>query len=268
MVRLCGAVSTNLTFQGSGASGAPIVVDGTGASYSGTFSNGSGRSWWQVQNVRWADGYGSTLMTIIGGSNGVFTGNYADNVSDGGVFLAQYNGATLPDRIVISNNFIRTTASDLGNTQLDIIATEGSTRVTIEGNHLEMRAGGSGSNAHNDVIQTWEKGGTSAGGPADWTVRYNRIVMNSAVANDRSWMMLESLSGTINIVGNEFIGLKGAEEANGISAQRQPVGCGVQHLRQHLRVQGELRRTTCSTCRARAWPTCATTSSTPSTRRR
>lgn len=217
MVRLCGAVSTNLTFQSSGASGAPIVVDGTGASYSGTFSNGSGRSWWQVQNVRWADGYGSTLMMITGGSNGVFTGNHADNVS-GGVFLAQYNGATLPDRIVISNNFIRTTASDLGNTQHDIIATEGSTRVTIEGNHLEMRAGGSGSNAHNDVIQTWEKGGTSAGGPADWTVRHNRIVMNSAVANDRSWMMLESLSGTINIVGNEFIGLRGAGEANGISA--------------------------------------------------
>ena len=143
MVRLCGAVSTNLTFQGSGASGAPIVVDGTGASYSGTFSNGSGRSWWRVQNVRWADGYGSTLMMIRGGSNGVFTGNYADNVS-GGVFLAQYNG-TLSDSIIISNNFIRTTAANLGDSQHDMISTEGSTRVTIEGNHLEMRVVGSGS---------------------------------------------------------------------------------------------------------------------------
>jgi len=219
MVRLCGTVSTNLTFQGSGTSGAYVMVDGTGAKYSGTFSNGAARSWWQVRNVTWTDGHGSELMTISGGSNGVFTGNYADNISGGNaVFLSQYNGASPPDSIAISNNFIRTTAADLGNSQHDIIVTEGSTRVTVEGNYLEMRAGGSGSYAHNDVIQTWEKGGTSGGPPANWTVRYNRIVMNSSATNDRSWMMLEGLSGSINIVGNEFIGLQGADAANGISA--------------------------------------------------
>ena len=216
MVRLCGTVSTNLTFQGSGTAGAYIVIDGTGAKYSGTFSNGAARSWWQVRNVTWTDG-SSGLMTINGGSNGVFTGNYADNVTDG-VFLAQYNGVNRPDNITISNNFIRTTAADIGNSQLDMIYTEGSTNVVVEGNYLEMRAGGTGSYAHDDVIQTWEKGGTSGGPPANWTVRHNRIVMNSNATNDRSWMMMESLSGTVNIVGNEFIGLKGAGEANGISA--------------------------------------------------
>jgi len=218
-VALCGTVSTNLTFQGSGTSGAYITVDGTGAKYSGTFSNGAGRSWWQVRNVTWTDGRGSALMTVSGGSNGVFSGNYADNVSGGNaVFLAQYNGSARPDNITISNNFIRTTASDLGNSQHDLIVTEGSTRVTVEGNYLEMRAGGTGSYAHNDVIQTWEKGGTSGGPPANWTVRHNRIVMNSSATNDRSWMMLESLSGTVSIYGNVFIGLRGADGANGISA--------------------------------------------------
>src|SRR5580693_404632 len=30
-VHLCGTISTNLTFQGNGASGNPVVIDGTGA---------------------------------------------------------------------------------------------------------------------------------------------------------------------------------------------------------------------------------------------
>ena len=139
------------------------MVDGTGASYSGTFSNGSGRSWWQVQNVRWADGYGSTLMMIRGGSNGVFTGNYADNVA-GGVFLAQYNGATLPDRIVISNNYIRTTAADLGDSSARHHRHRGQHARDHRGQSLGDARRWLGLECAQRRDPTWEKGGTSAGG--------------------------------------------------------------------------------------------------------
>jgi hypothetical protein len=208
-------VSTDLTFQGSGASGTPVTVDGSGATYAGEFETAN-KSWWRVQNVTWSTSYTGSLITITGGSNGVFTGNYADNIQ-GGVFIAQYNGTVLPSNITISNNFLRQTTADLGNSQHDIIVTEGSTNVVVEGNYLEMRAAGTGSSAHNDAIQTWQKGGTSGGPPSNWTIRYNKIVMNSTVANDRSWLMLEGLTGTNNIYSNVFLGLNGAGEANGIS---------------------------------------------------
>lgn len=214
---LCGTVSTNLTFQGSGTSGNYVTIDGSGAKYSGSITN-AGKSWWQVRNVTWADGNSSELMLIRGGSNGVFSGNYADNTSGGNALFLAQNGTERPSNITITGNFIRTTAADMGNSQHDMIATEGSTSVIIEKNHLELRVGGSGSYAHDDVIQTFQKGGTNGGPPANWTVRFNRIVMNSNATNDRSWMMLEAMSGTNNIYGNEFIGLKGAEGANGISA--------------------------------------------------
>ncbi|MES2990223.1 MAG: hypothetical protein V4844_02290 [Pseudomonadota bacterium] len=214
-VRLCGSISTNLTFQGSGASGSPVVLNGSGATYSGEV-NTANKSWWNVQNITWVDGYAGTLVTIVGGSNGVVANNYADNIR-GAFFLAQYNGAVLPSNITIANNFLRQTTADLGNTQNDLIVTEGSTNVVVEGNYLEMRAGGSGSYAHNDAIQTYQKGGASGGPPGDWTIRYNKIVMNSNATNDRSWMMLEGLRGTINIYSNVFLGLNGGSAANGIA---------------------------------------------------
>jgi hypothetical protein len=166
----------------------------------------------------------------MGGSNGVFTGNYADNTNNtrGGaaIFIGQYNGTNRPDAITISNNYIRTTTVDLGSTvQTDIIETEGSTNVVIEGNYLEMRTGGSGGGSqHNDCIQTWEKGGSSGGPPGNWTIRYNKIVMNSPAANDRSWLMLENLTGVNNIHGNVFLGLQGASAANGLAADSNDSG--------------------------------------------
>ncbi len=215
-VHLCGTVSSGLTFQGSGASGAPVTLDGAGATYSGEV-NTANRSWWRVQNVTWSTAYTGSLVTVMGGSNGVINGNTADNIQHG-IFLAQYNGSVLPSNITVSNNWLRQTAADLGNTQHDVITTEGSSNVVIEGNYIEMRTGGAGNEAHNDAIQTYEKGGSTGGPPSDWTIRYNQIVMNSAATNDRSWMMLESLKGTINIHDNLLLGLNGASSANGISS--------------------------------------------------
>ena len=214
---LCGTITTGLTFQGSGSSGKYVAIDGTGATVSATISVPN-QSWWKVQNVTWSTGFNDVLVSMTGGSNGVVSGNHADGVSgDPAVWLGQYNGQVLPSNITISNNYIRTTASELGDVQLDMIKTEGSRDVTIEGNYLEMRAGGAGGNAHDDVLQTYEKGGASGGAPGNWTVRYNRIVMNSAAPNDRSWGMLEGLTGTNQIYGNVFLGLSGAGEANGIA---------------------------------------------------
>jgi len=215
-VRLCGTITTGLTFQGNGSSSAPITLDGTGATMNAAMSSGNNHSWWRIQNVTWSTSFTGYVMTITGGSNGVFANNTADNIQHG-VFLAQYNGQVLPSNISISNNYLRQTAADLGNTQHDIITTEGSTDVVIEGNYLEMRTGGAGNEAHNDAIQTYQKGGMSGGAPANWTIRYNQIVMNSVATNDRSWMMLENLKGTINIYGNLLLGLQGASNANGIA---------------------------------------------------
>jgi hypothetical protein len=215
VVHLCGAVSTDLKFQKSGASASYITVDGTGATYNGSFNTNS-VSWWKVENVTFTGG--KDMISIVGGANGVFNKNYGDNLT-GGVFLMQGDGVNRPDNMLISNNYMRTTTADLGSEgQVDLVITEGSTNVIVEGNYLEMRTGGSGGGSqHDDCIQTWQKGSTNGGPPKNWTIRYNKLVMNSAAASDRSWMMLESLDGTVNIYGNVFLGLQGAENANGIA---------------------------------------------------
>ena len=215
-IQLCGTITSSMTFQGSGSSGNYITVDGGNATMAAGFAVPN-RSWWKIQNVVFADGRKSALIEISGGSNGVFTGNYADDVvGDPSVWLGQYNGTVLPSNITISNNFIRTTAANIGNIQLDIVKTEGSRDILVEGNYLEMRAGGSGSSAHDDAIQTYEKGGTSGGPPSSWTIRYNKIVMNSSASADRSWTMLENLTGTNYIYRNVFLGIQGAGGANGL----------------------------------------------------
>ncbi|MGZ3747470.1 MAG: hypothetical protein ACXWRE_08835, partial [Pseudobdellovibrionaceae bacterium] len=174
-----------------------------------------------VQNVTYVDGNGGkSPMAIYGGSNGIFTKNYADNFQGGdGIWIGQGNIAS-PSNITISNNFLRTTTEDLGlYGQLDIISTEGSSYVTIENNYLEHRAGGNGGGSqHDDIIQTFESGSSgSHGPPSNWTIRYNKIVMNSPSSNDRSFTMIEALIGTNYIYGNVFLGLQGAGDANGIS---------------------------------------------------
>ena len=161
-VFLCGTVSTGLTLQNSGSSGSYVTVDGTGATLGIGFEfDTNNRSWWRIQNVTWQAGTTNSLISIWGGSNGIFTNAHADDVAGApAVWLGQAgSGTTLPNNITVSDSYIRTGSADYGNSQHDIIMTEGSTNVVIEGNYLEMRAGGTGSDAHNDVIQTFEKGG-------------------------------------------------------------------------------------------------------------
>lgn len=213
-VYLCGTITANLTFQGSGSMNDYVTLDGAGATFSG-YVREDNRSWWKIQNITWVDGSSSGVM-IYGGSNGIVDGIHLDDYrGDPAIWLAQ--GTARPNNITIRNSYIRTTAADLGNTQHDIIKTEGSTNVVLEGNHLEMRVGGAGTAAHNDCIQTYEKGGTSYGPPENWTIRYNRIVMNSAASADRSWTMIQALRGTNYIYNNVFLGIQGAGGGNGLS---------------------------------------------------
>jgi hypothetical protein len=217
-VFLVGVILTDLTFQGSGTANGFITVDGTRGSMAATF-NVVHRSWWKVQNVTWSGP--NALISILGGAHGVFTGNTTDSVSqDPAVFLGQYADAELPDAITISNNVLRSTAADLGNAPLDLIKTDGSTNVVVEGNVLELRAGGAGGLAHDDCLETSAKAGASGGPPANWTVRFNRFVMNSAATADRSWMLLQDLAGTNRIYGNVFVGVRGAEAAQGLDVHR------------------------------------------------
>src|SRR3989344_4604412 len=62
VVHLCGTITTYLTFQGSGASGSPVVVDGTGATMSGVGFTVS-KNYLTLQNIRFPNGAG----VFIGG---------------------------------------------------------------------------------------------------------------------------------------------------------------------------------------------------------
>jgi hypothetical protein len=94
--------------------------------------------------------------------------------------------------------------------------------VTIEGNMLIQRSpGDNASGQHNDVIQSFHGGGSGAGNPSGWIMRYNWIELNmgSFRTGDNSWNMLEDFDdGTAGfackIYGNVFIGDGTANSGN------------------------------------------------------
>ena len=181
VVHLCGNITSGLTFQGDGTSGNPVIVDGTGATAGSGWT--VGRNYIVIQNVAWPNG--------------------------GGVFIG---GGSMPHDITIRNNSFRNEAS---NSDGDIIGTEGSYNVIIEGNYMENRA--TNNDNHDDLIQTWAAGGNASRAPHDWTIRYNYFVMNTTSENNKSYHMLEGLTGAVNIYGNVYVGLRGAGGANGVN---------------------------------------------------
>jgi hypothetical protein len=218
VVRLCGTITSDLIFQASGSAADPIVLDGTGATLGAHLIIGA-LSYWTVQNVTWSTSFptdGSVPLDIKGGSFATINGNTLDVYSPSPtIFLQQTDNATaLAHDIVISNNFLRTSATNT-DAQTDLLDTEGSYNITVEGNYFEMR---SQNNAqHDDCLQTWQKGGASAGPPYNWTIRYNEFVMNTTSTNNKSWHMIEEMgAGYVNIYGNVYVGLQGASAANGI----------------------------------------------------
>ena len=219
-VRLCGTITSHLTFQGDGTSGNYITVDGKGATMNANFAAGANKSYGTIQNVTWINDFGGEPFTCTSCDNFIFRNNRADNWHGGNFVLIAEDGANQqPHHITIANNYLRTSTGNYGDVQKDIIKCASCIDTIIEGNHLEMRIVGASpyAHAHNDVIQSFRKGGSSLGPPRDLTVRYNKIVMNVVTTENahRSWCILENLGGTNYFYGNLFLGIRGADGANG-----------------------------------------------------
>lgn len=117
--------------------------------------------------------------------------------------------------LTFQNNFFQTSITT--NTQTDVINWGDAYNVTIQGNVLINQAPNnqalpSNNPRHNDVIQTFEKGGGSAGHPYNWVIRYNWICNNSQPGSDGSgsFMMMENMANNGStaacyIYGNVFI---------------------------------------------------------------
>jgi hypothetical protein len=126
-------------------------------------------------------------------SNLVVENNYMDNVRNfcGG-------DQTLTHDIVIRNNYARTSLNITDQT--DIVSFGDAYNVTIEGNKFIQRTEGNTVARHNDVIQCYQKGGSNAGSPYGWIIRYNWFELSVATGSgDTSWFMLESMSNVSGI---------------------------------------------------------------------
>ena len=189
VVHLCGTITTDFTSQGSGASGNPVVVDGTGATMSGVGFTVT-KNYLTLQNIRFPNG--------------------------AGVFIG---GGSMPHDIIIRNNYFKNQCTSARG---DVIGTEGSYNVLIEGNYMENCA--TNDVNHDDLIQTWAAGGNSALAPHDWTIRYNYFVMNTPSEFNKSFHMLEGLTGPVNIYGNVYDGRRGGGSANGVNMNSNQSG--------------------------------------------
>jgi hypothetical protein len=121
--------------------------------------------------------------------------------------------------VTLRNNYAR---SSLNTTdQTDVISIGDAKGVTIEGNKLVNRAESNWNMRHNDVIQCYQKGGSSPGNPSNWIIRYNWIELAVATGSgDDSFLMFEAMGGnpTLQCYGNVFYGSdQGGVGNNGIA---------------------------------------------------
>lgn len=239
IVYICGTITTNLTFQGSGASGGskvcgyaatactPVILDGSqpGALMESLLN--IGQSYILVQNLTWQTGWS-------GGSNAVITTSRSSqgyitiqNCHIDVMNMAQYiflGGGT--HDVAILNNFMRlgtgtgTYPNYTGGSgfQSDGLDTEGAYNVLVQGNYMEMNIGSgdqSCSGCHDDISQVW----ASEGSTYNWIYRYNYFYQNSnpAKTNNLSMMMMESIgTGNWDVYANVFHCAQGGSSGNGI----------------------------------------------------
>jgi hypothetical protein len=222
-VHLCGAIATNLTFQASGSSGSPVVLDGTGATLAGYIDVGT--QYWTIQNVTYDKTWGTgsptqaALQVLGGGAFGTVKNNTMDIAGSAQVvFLAHVS-----HDIDIVDNFMRITAPKGTGYDTDILDSEGSYNVLVEGNYLELAVTGDEAcgDCHDDVTQVWAASGDSSNSPYNWTYRYNYFVDNSpGHVNNLSQMMMEAIGvgtpGYWNVYDNVFLCKAGGASGNGI----------------------------------------------------
>ncbi|MHA3774164.1 fibronectin type III domain-containing protein [Verrucomicrobiota bacterium sgz303538] len=112
--------------------------------------------------------------------------------------------------ITIANNYAKTSVNTTAQT--DIVFLGDAYNVTIEGNKFVHRTEGNTTLRHNDIIQTYKKGGSNAGNPGGWVVRYNWFELDvRSGTGDTSWMMMAHMKNNngkdaIKIYGNVFYG--------------------------------------------------------------
>jgi hypothetical protein len=131
-----------------------------------------------------------------------------NNVQSMGGFI--WGDSTLNHDLTVINN-VAVTGHTTG-TQADIIRIGDIYNVLIQGNKLVQQAPGATSGNHNDIIQTYIKGGGNAGNPYGWVVRYNWIELNvTSGSGDTSFMMMENMGENgstdgLKVYGNVFKG--------------------------------------------------------------
>lgn len=244
-VSLNGTITTKLTVQGSGTSGNQIVIDGSNVTMNVSADNqimlnggGSGKSYITIQNVtfspsissKWLMGTGNAVSTNVIVKNSIYNGpsnstvgffyagrtSYStfDNNTMTNILRGVWGDKTDTHDLTISNNTFITVLSDTTTDVSDIIKLGDAYNVTIEGNKMVMRKGHD--TPHCDIIQTYESSGSSTGAPYNWTIRHNWIELNTTSRSNKSWMMIEEMTGDFKIYGNHFIGTDGGENGNGI----------------------------------------------------
>jgi hypothetical protein len=217
-VFLCGTITSNLSFHGNGSSGSPVVLDG--ATLSAYIDVGT--QYWTIQNVTYSRSYGTgsstqaALQLTGGAAFGTIQNNTIDVINSAQViFLAHVS-----HDITIQNNFLRVSAPSGDGFDTDVLDTEGSYNVMVQGNYMELAVTGDQScgGCHDDVTQVWASGSSSANAPYNWTYRYNRMVANSpGHTNNLSLTMIEMVgNGYWNMYGNVFECIAGGSSGNGI----------------------------------------------------
>jgi hypothetical protein len=215
---LCGTISTNLNI-GSGASGNPVVLDGTGATLNAYIDvNGS---YWTIQNVTWTTGYATNsanqaVIQLNGGwSNGLIQNNHID-VQNSAQAIFMFTGNT----VTIQDNYIRVAVPNGDSFDTDDVDWASASNVTLQRNYLEMdinepdACGQASGGCHDDIIQIWQY--DSNPNPTNGTIANNYFAQLSTNDQNLSFCMMESAAGTWNVYGNVFYTTgAGSNDSNG-----------------------------------------------------
>jgi hypothetical protein len=230
-VHLCSTISTNLTFQGNGASGNPVVLDGTGATMNAYINVGT--QYWTIQNSTWSTSYATNsgtqaiIQTQGGAAFGTIQNNHIDIMSSAQVV---FFGAVTHD-VTVQDNYMKVSTGSGGDGfDTDVIDTEGAYNIMVQGNYIGMNIGAGDQNCggcHDDLSQVWASGGSSANAPYNWTFRYNYFAQESSPtkANNLSMLMMEAIgNGYWDIYSNVFQCSSGGSSGNGITFDGNTTG--------------------------------------------
>lgn len=217
-VRLCGTVSTNLTFQGNGSSGNPVILDGTGATMNAYIDVGT--SYWTIQNVTWSTSYATNssnqavIQALGGWSNGVIQNNHID-VQNSAQVIFMFTG----NNMLIKNNYLRIYSPSGDGFDTDGVDWASATNITLQGNYIELNINGDAAcgGCHDDIIQVWQY--NSNPNPTNATIidnYFSNVSPGATGPTQLSFCMMEATAGTWNVSDNVFFTTgAGSGDSNG-----------------------------------------------------